>query len=147
MAMKNLDDRGQTTVGLVAIIPAAIAVAAIAINALLFFSECAKFDRVASNAIRVCAASPNYGQGVDQSVTSIDELIEAEMGANTRCEVAAHRTAGGYTTFTATLFYDPNLFGAKLRKELFGIELGSLTHQISLTIDTYKPGILLQEPL
>lgn len=145
--MKLLGDEGQTTVELVASIPVAIAVAAIAFNALLFFSECAKFDRVASNAIRTCAASPGYGQGIEQSISAIDSLIETEMGDGTTCEVSAQRTSDGYTTFTATLFYEPSLFGASLRKELFGVELGSLTHEIDLTVDTYKPGILLQEAL
>ena len=43
---------------LVAVLPVAIVVAAITVNALVFFGDCAAFDRIARNAVRVYATSP-----------------------------------------------------------------------------------------
>ena len=136
------DDRGQTTVGLVVILPVAIAVAAIAVNALLFMSECAKFDRVARNAVRVCATSPAYEQGLAQSTAAIDAIIDAEMGEGAECSVAVRGGGAGFATFTATMAYEPSLFGASLRGSVFGVALPRLTHETSITVDAYKPGML-----
>ena len=143
MAVRASDDRGQATVSLVTTLPVALTVAAIAVNTLLFFSECAKFDRVSLNAVRVCAASPGYDQGLEQSIAAIDAIIEQEMGDHLECEVSAEGGGAGFTTFTATLFYEPNLFGMSLRSDVLGVALPQLTHRTSITIDTYKPGILM----
>ncbi len=141
--MRLLDERGQTTVGLVVVLPVAIIVAAIAVNALLFFSECAKFDRLARNAVRVCATSPAYGQGVEQSTAAIDAMLEDAMGEGVDCQVSASGGGAGFTTFTASMTYDPSLFGVGLREEVFGVSLPALRHEVSLTVDSYKPGMLL----
>ena len=143
MAMIPKDESGQATVGLVAVLPVAIATAAIAVNALLFFSECAKFDRVARNAVRVCATSPAYEQGLEQSTAAIDAIIDEEMGERVECDIAVRGGGVGFTTFTATLSYEPSLFGADLRESIFGVALPKLTHETSITVDTYKPGMLL----
>ena len=142
MAMILSEERGQTTVGLVAVLPIAIVVAAIAVNALLFFSECAKFDRVARNAVRVCATSPAYEQGLEQSTAAIDAIIDAEMGEGVTCEVAVRGGGAGFATFTASMSYAPSLFGAELRESVFGVALPRLTHETSITVDAYKPGML-----
>lgn len=141
MMLKN--DKGQTTVGLVVALPVAIAVAAVAVNALTFFSECAKFDRAARNAVRVCSASPAYGQGFEQSVAAIDAMIEEEMGEGISCEVGVEGGGAGFTTFTVSMTYDPTLFGVGLRDEVFGVEMPALSHEVTMTIDSYKPGVLL----
>ncbi|MBQ9955215.1 MAG: hypothetical protein IJO87_07275 [Eggerthellaceae bacterium] len=141
--MRLLDERGQTTVGLVVVLPVAIIVAAIAVNALLFFSECAKFDRLARNAVRVCATSPAYGQGVEQSTAAIDAMLEDAMGEGVDCQVSTSGGGAGSTTFTASMTYDPSLFGVGLREEVFGVSLPALRHEVSLTVDSYKPGMLL----
>lgn len=141
--MRLFDERGQATVGLVAVLPVAIIVAAIAVNSLLFFSECAKFDRVARNAVRVCAASPAYGQGLDQSIAAIDAMIEEAMGDGVDCQVGASGSGAGFTSFTATMSYEPSLFGLGLKDEVLGVALPALRHEVSLSVDSYKPGMLL----
>lgn len=137
------DERGQATVGLVAVLPVAIVVAAIAVNALLFFSECARFDRIAANAVRVCATTPAYGQGLDQSVARIEALVEEEMGEGVSCEVTVEGGGAGFCAFTVRMTYEPSLFGVALRDEVFGVSLPRLTHEKGLVVDAYKPGMLL----
>lgn len=138
------EERGQATVELAVALPVVIIVAVIAVNAMLFFSECAAFDRIARDAVRSQATSPAYGQDVEQSAA----LIEASIGESfdepyLASRVVASNGGAGHTTFTATLEFSPTLFGMGLKSQVFGVRLPHLEHSVSLTVDTYKPGVLL----
>ena len=76
VAQADARERGQMTVELAVVFPALLAVAVIAVNALLFFSECAAFDRVAREAVRLHAASPAYGQGLEQGCAQVAQTVE-----------------------------------------------------------------------
>ncbi|MEG1624280.1 MAG: hypothetical protein RR300_05410 [Raoultibacter sp.] len=132
------------TVEFVVIFPVLIIVAIIAVNALLFFSECAAFDRVARDAVRVYASSPGYGQTSDQACaqiqTSLDAALEEDYLA---VEVAVAQGSVGLATYTMTLRFSPTLFGRGGVSQVFGVLLPSLTHRTSLTVDPYKPGVFL----
>ena len=134
VAQADARERGQMTVELAVVFPVLLAVAVIAVNALLFFSECAAFDRVAREAVRVHAASPAYGQGLEQSCAQV---------AQTGTRVAVEGTADGHARFTATIEFSPTLFGLGLKSSVFGVALPRLEHAVSLTVDPYKPGMLL----
>ncbi len=137
------DDGGQMTVELALVLPAAIIVAVIAVNAMTFFSQCAEFDRVGRNAVRVYATSPAYEQGLDQSVALVKGATAESLGIDEGdLEVRASRIEGGYATFELELQYRPTLFGMGLRDEVFGIALPTLSHTTSITVDTYKPGMV-----
>ncbi|WP_139652167.1 hypothetical protein [Raoultibacter sp. Marseille-P8396] len=124
--------------------PVMIVVAVIAVNALLFFSDCARFDRVARDAVRVHAASPGYGQTLADSIGLIAGDIEASIDADRlSASVAAGGGSHGHTTFTATLRFAPTLFGIGFKSSVFGIELPMLEHSVSMTVDLYKPGVLI----
>ena len=129
--MRTCDERGQMTVELAAAFPVLIIVAVIAVNALAFFSECAAFDNVFRDAVRVHATSPAAGQGI---------AFDAE---NETVRVSAEGVSGGHTRFTGTLEYMPTLFGLGLRSTVFGIALPPLKHAASIAVDCYKPGVLL----
>ena len=62
-----LDESGQMTVEMAVAMPALIVVAVIAVNACTFFYQCAVFDRVVHEAVRVYATSPAYGEGPGQA--------------------------------------------------------------------------------
>ncbi|MEG1098291.1 MAG: TadE/TadG family type IV pilus assembly protein, partial [Raoultibacter sp.] len=72
----RLRETGQMTVEFAVVFPVLIIVAVIAVNALLFFSECAAFDRVARDAMRVYAASPEYGQTPDQACARVRAVLD-----------------------------------------------------------------------
>ena len=57
--------------------------------------------------------------------------------------VAVEGTAGGHARFTATIEFSPTLFGLGLKSSVFGVALPHLEHAVSLTVDPYKPGVLL----
>ena len=138
------EESGQMTVELAVVFPVLLVVAVIAVNALLFFSECASFDRVVRQAVRIHAAAPAYGQGVEQSCALISQNVEqacAQPYLSSR--VAVEEVAGGHKRFTATLEFSPTLFGLGLKSSLFGVLLPRLEHSVSMTVDPYKPGVLL----
>ena len=120
------------------------AVAAIAVNALLFFSECSAFDVASRDAVRIHAASPAYGQDLEQSRARVAAaLSESFDRPYTASSVAVEGAAGGHATFTSTLEFSSTLFGMGLKTSVFGVALPKIAHAISFTVDCYKPGVLL----
>lgn len=138
------DEGGQMTVELMVVLPAVIIIAVIVVNALTFFGLCAEFDRVGRNAVRICATSPAAEQGLDQSISLVEETVSEAMDLEDgECAVSASQDALGHVTFDLVLTYYPTLFGLGLKSEVFGVSLPQLTHSTSLVIDVYKPGMLL----
>lgn len=145
MGVRGADaERGQMTVELAVAFPVLIVVAVIAVNALTFFSECAAFDNAFRDAVRVHATSPAPGQGADQSGAQVQTALSAAFAkGNEQARVAVEGVSGGHTRFTGTLEYWPTLFGLGLKTSVFGIALPPLSHSASMTVDCYKPGVLL----
>lgn len=137
-------EAGQMTVELAVAFPVLVIVAAIAVNALLFFTECAAFDNAFRDAVRIHAASPAYGQGLEQSRAQVAAEISEEFDRPyLESSVAVEGASAGHTTFTSTLEFSPTLFGLGLKSSVFGVALPPLTHSASFTVDCYKPGVLL----
>ncbi|MFR1637832.1 MAG: hypothetical protein ACLSVD_00875 [Eggerthellaceae bacterium] len=90
------DERGQMTVELAAAFPVLIIVAVIAVNALAFFSECAAFDNVFRDAVRVHTASPAAGEGIEQSSALVQTALSAAFDAENRggARVSAEGVSG-----------------------------------------------------
>ena len=145
LAARVDDGQGQMTMELMAVLPVAILIAIIAVNVLVFFGDCASFDRVARNAIRVYATSPSYGVQAGQSQASIASAVRAETnGEFTSVEVTYEGLGGGLTRYTVTLDYAPNLFGMGVRESVLVVQLPHLKHSTSLVVDTYKAGIFFE---
>lgn len=143
MGVKIRDKSGQMTVEFAIAFPVTLIIALISMNVIICLSECASFDRIAREAIRIHATSPAYGQSLEQSCARIEEEIQMRFKRdNLNSSVSVEGNSLGYTTYTAELHYTPTLFGRGLRTSFFGVELAPLTHRLSLTVDTYKPGVL-----
>ncbi len=137
-------ERGQMTVEFLVVLPIALIIGLIAVNALLFFSECAAFDRVARNAARTYAASPAYGQTTEQTLALIEASVkESFHKENLSTLVRASSSGFGHTRYEMTLLFSPTLFGLGMRSSVLGVALPQLEHTIALTVDSYKPGVLL----
>lgn len=137
-------ESGQMTVEFAVAFPVMVIVAVVAVNALLFFSDCARFDRMARDAVRVHAASPGYGQTLGDSVSLVtDELEGSFNGDHIAVSVTAEARSSGHTEFIATLRFHPTLFGLGLKSSVFGVELPALEHFVSMTVDVYKPGVIV----
>lgn len=132
------------TIELAVAMPVLIIVAIIAVNAMTFFCQCAVFDRVAHEAVRVHAAAPAYGQGSGQSCTLIEQDIRSVFdGSNIDVTVAYGSTGADFDQFTATLEYHPTLFGLELRSQVFGVALPALSHSTTYVVYSYKPGVIV----
>ena len=134
---------GQATVEAAVTLPVLIIVAVIAVNALAFFSECAAFDRAFGNAVRAHAAAPAYGQDVHASCALVQQELSAAFDADTMSVSVTASERFGQTTFTGTLTYAPTLFGLGMASDVFGVALPSLSHNTSLALSPYKPGVII----
>ena len=139
------DERGQMMVELCVVFPVAIVIALIAVNALTFFGDCARFDRLAHNSIRVASSSPSFSlSSADQIGEEVlaqldDGMAEGDLDINMNVSV----TAENYMRYEMELVYHPTLFGLSMRSEIFGVSLPSLSHKIEYTVDPYRAGAFL----
>ena len=135
---------GQMTIELAVAMPVLIAVAVIAVNAMTFFADCAVFDRVACEAVRVHATSPAYGQDVGRGVALVEQTILEQLDDDNLDVDVSHGVTGfDFDEYTATLVFHPTLFGLGLRSEVFGVSLPQLTHEVRYVVDSYKPGVIV----
>lgn len=138
------DTSGQMTVEFMISLPVMLAVAVIAVNVFLFFSECAAFDRITRDAVRIHACSPAYGQSPEQSSAQVKQTLQTCFEKDyLECEVVVSNDLSGHATYTSTLIFYPTLFGMGLRSEILGIGLPSLKHSVEFTVDLYKPGVFV----
>lgn len=136
--------KGQMTVELAVALPVLIIVAVIAVNAVSFFADCAVFDRVARESVRVHATAPAYGQSVGESCALVEaDLREAIGRSNIDVSVAHSSTGFDFDLYTATIEYHPTLFGMGLRSEVLGVALPALSHSTVYVVDGYKAGVLV----
>lgn len=143
MAVRFLDDRGQATVSLVVALPVVLAIVLIACNAMAFVSECARFDRIARSAVRICATSPSYGSDLGECASDAEAIIAGQMdSSNIDCSVSVSQQ-GALVECTAAMDYFPTLFGSDMRAEVFGVSITPLSHEISLVVDPYDPGVFV----
>lgn len=145
VALRRIRNRsGQMTVEVAVAMPILIIVAVIAVNVMTFFSECAVFDRVVHDAVRIHAAAPAYRQSVDRGCALVERTVRSQIdGANVRVRVSHGVTGADFDEFTATLEFYPTLFGRGLRSEVFGVSLPHLTHETRYVVDSYKAGVII----
>ncbi len=142
-ARKVRREAGQATVELAVVLPVAIVIAVIVVNALTFFGVCASFDRVARQTVCAYAAAPASGQDTGSIAAQVAaDLEEATDLPNVAVEVRAEGLSSGLTRFTARVEYAPTLFGLGLRREVFGVALPTLAHEVDMAVDVYRPGVL-----
>lgn len=139
-----LDESGQMTVEMAVAMPALVVVAVIAVNACTFFYQCAVFDRVAHEAVRVYATSPAYGEGPGQACASVEQAVRSQLDdQNLDVSVTYAKVGADFDEYRVTLGFQPTLFGMGLRSEVFGVSMPQLEHATSYVVDSYKPGVIV----
>ncbi len=132
---------GQMTVEFVVMFPVMLLIALTAMNAVLFLSDCAAFDRVFRNAVCTYAASPAYGQGPAQSSALVQAAMEEEFTEdNLSISVSSSGVEGGIVSFSGKLTFEPTLFGKGRLGGVFGVAFPALNHESKLSVSAYKPG-------
>ncbi len=135
---------GQMTVEFVIAFPAMLVIAVIAVNAVLFFSECAAFDRLARQAVCTYAAAPGYGQGSAQAAAEVEASLRQQFDRKyLDVSVQTQGHSPGYVQYVATLYFTPTLVGRNYSGSVFGVSISPLQHSTSLTLDPYKPGAVV----
>lgn len=157
---------GQMTVELAVCIPVLLAVMGVAVNLMVFLGDCARFDRLAAEAVRVEAASPGYGRySTAARVDAVESLLSSCFAQQEHLSIRVQASAGTtgestrddqgeqqnnelgaafslephHETYACTLSYLPWGFG----DSFFGIRFSGITHTRSYTIDPFRPGVLL----
>ena len=138
------NESGQMAVELAFAFPVLLVVALIAINALTFFSECAAFDVAFREGVRLCCTSPGYGQDSGGAQVNLEAYMGARYDAsNEEVTVNVQPKSWGYKEYVGQLRFIPTIFSHSLRSTVFGISFPVLTHEVSFTVDSYKPGVVL----
>ena len=137
------------------VMPILLALAGITINLMVFLGDCARFDRVAAEAVRTQAASPGYSSyssetraqdvqaQIERAFSSSDYLTvtvsvsEGAAGTGAGSGQLALSLIPKKETYTCTLYYRPWGFG----KSFFGIEFTGISHTRQYVIDPYRPGV------
>lgn len=129
---------GQMTVEFAVMAPVLIMVGFIAMNALVFLGDCAAFDMVAREAVRMQADDGFEGSsGAAEVRQRIEENLFME---HETVSVACERTALGHVRYTAsTSFSPPFLKGARV----FGVTVPTLEHEISMTVSPLRKGVIV----
>lgn len=149
------DARGQMTVELAVLIPPAIVVALISYNLMCFIDACAAFDRLSLDAVVAHGVAPSGAQTQDTAASEVQAAIASALGREGTCEVSVSvedvdsgDAAGAFVIspllrrFVCRLTYRPwpryvRMPGITLEAPL------SLTHERSLVVDRYRPGVVV----
>ena len=135
---------GQMTVELAVAMPVFIALMLVVGNVLAFVDTCARFDRLASDYVRIYCASPGYGVTLEDGAAQMCAALQQSFPHdNVGISVDVDSRIFGHQCVQATLSFSPQLAGRPLAGSVFGVSLPSISHSCSLVIDPYRPGAVL----
>lgn len=142
MLRRKRSESGQMTVEFMAMLPVLLMIAFITYNALLFFSECAAFDRVFRQSTVAHAVSPHTAH--EDTLRSIDGVLQTNFEHDyLEWELAYEPISTQLVRYEATLEFIPTFFGNGAIHSVFDVTLPCLTHHIALVVDPYNPGVFL----
>lgn len=155
--MKIIGNKGQAAVEMVVVMPVMLAVLAVAVNFMIFLGDCARFDRIAAEAVRTQAASPGYDSyDLNTRANNVRSMIGASfVGSNhltfsvtaTQGSSGSNSSDGSSTAFSllpkrecfiCQMNYSPWGFG----NSFFGVSFSGIPHARSFEINPYRPGVL-----
>ena len=146
MNCARMPGSGQMVVELAVVLPVVIVVALVAYNALRFSAACARFDRVALDCVISQGVSPPGTDASSSSAALVEGAIRAAMGDGEIFVISVSEQAGllpHLTRFSCELSMRP--WPSQL--VIAGVRLGApalLRHERSLTVDRYRPGVVLE---
>lgn len=129
---------GQMTVEFAVVFPVLLMVGFISVNALVFLGDCAAFDIVARDAIRLQADDgQREAQGCAETCARIERGLSME---HETVSVTSERTAAGHIRYVArTAFSPPFLKGVRV----FGIAVPPLEHEVAFVVSPYRAGVVV----
>lgn len=149
------DDRGQMTVELVCVMPVILVLVVIVCDLMVYLGDCARFDRLAPQAVLVHAASPGADEyGASTQAREIQGELSQAMEASGRCSVSVQVSgvlgATGGEGSLLSFIPRPQSYACTLsctpwplQNGVFGFSPAQLTHTRTYVVDPYRPGVLL----
>jgi hypothetical protein len=154
---KVLNKSGTASLELAVLIPIILSVAVISINLLVFMGDCAKFDRISAEAVRVYGISPGYGEyGSDSCSKKIRLAIKEAFGGVDRIQIEVKNSdskgefsnGGNVGTFSFNPLHRE--YSCKMISKpwllpdgLFGIRFSGPVHEKSFVVSPFKAGGLI----
>lgn len=145
------EENGQMAVELAVLMPVIIVVALIVLNVLRYTELCARFDRVAYDAVLTQGVSP-AGEVVSLVGTeAVQAQLQDAMGDGVEVKVQAQNLAlneasalinlaAGTTRYTCTLTFRP--WPSSLSIAGAGFSAPALKHERSLVVDRWRAAII-----
>ena len=145
---------GQMAVELACLMPVVLVMALVAFNLVRFVEACALFDRVALDAVVMQGVAPDGEQSLISSVSAVRGSISEAFAEMPSCEIAVRAvplSTGSdaglavnplLTRFVCTLRFYP----WPLAFSVGGIDARvpvALTHEKSIVIDRFRPGVVI----
>ena len=150
-------DGGQMVVELAVLVPVVIVVSLTVFNLMRFMEVCARFDRIALDAVISQGVAPEGEQSELSAVSAIESCIEDALGSH-RCSVRVEaqparslsRPSRGLsfpvspllTSFRCTLTYQP-WPGSFIIAGMVYASPFELTHVRTIVVDRYRPGVVV----
>jgi Flp pilus assembly protein TadG len=142
-AQRKRNISGQASIEMAFLLPLALVVALIAVNALVFFEECARFDRTVRQTVVALGSTPSAGQTTEALTQQVSAVLNAQYEESPiEIEIAAQKRSDGLISYTAEMAYQPTLFGLPFRTSVFGVMFPTLRHSTNMVVDVYRPGVL-----
>lgn len=155
MRGRGRSTRGQMTVELAVLVPVIIVVALIVLNLGHYVELCARFDRVALDAVLAEGVAPSGRQDQASASRAVQSSIESAMGTDDGCTVRVTASGLGEGPGGATFTLSPLLtrFDCVMEYKpwphsfvLAGVPFtppGALRHERSIVVDRFKPGVVV----
>ncbi len=131
-------EAGQMTVEAAVVFPVLLAIGFISVQAFVFLGDCAAFDLVARDAIRLQA---DDGTDCSQCAAEVCARIEEGLGMDHESvSVSCERTAAGHMAYKAKISFSPPFLRDA---QVFGVRVPALEHELSFSVSPYRSGVVV----
>ena len=161
LVLRRVKCRGQMSVELAVCLPVILALVGLTLNLLGYMNVCARFDRVAADAVRSQATSPGYGEegsalAASRVQSTIENALQSGLGNGFNCDIAVSASGGGsngsgstsdeglsFSLFSKLERYDCSVtYHPWPFSQIVFLQFFELTHTRSYFVDPFRPGVL-----
>ena len=148
------DESGQMSVELAVLMPVALALLVVVVDLMVFIGDCARFDRVSAEMVRINVASPSSDAYGRDASSSIQQGISAAMGDPDRLDIQVSYQGKLYSGTEEgsliSMLPQPQCYRCSMTYHPWPFNVGfagfaalSIQHHRDFVMDSYRPGILI----
>lgn len=139
MLPKMADRSGQMTVEFAVVFPVMLVMAAIALHAMVYAGECARFDEAVRNAIRL---EVENGTDRNDALASIERTVRECMDRDVEVSASSTEQGVGQVRYTVELRMPATLFGMPLG-DVMGFSIPPLEHRCEMVACVRREAVVL----